>query len=94
MSEALLQNYLIKQAKANGIYARKLVAVGQTGFPDVMIAINGNALFIELKNPNGKGELSKKQGREISKMKAVGLQVVVLDNRKDIDDVIRLITDA
>ena len=94
MSEALLQNYLIKQAKANGIYVRKLVAVGQTGFPDVLIAINGYAVFIELKNPNGKGKLSKKQGREISKMKAVGLQVVVLDNRKDIDDVIRLITDA
>ena len=51
MSEALLQNYLIKQAKANGIYARKLVAVGQTGFPDVLIAINGYAVFIELKNP-------------------------------------------
>ena len=92
MSEALLQNYLIKQAKANGIYARKLVAVGQTGFPDVMIAFNDHAVFIELKNPNGKGELSKKQIREISKMKAAGLSVIVLQSREEVDDVIEKIT--
>ncbi len=70
------------------------MAVGQTGFPDVLIAINGYAVFIELKNPNGKGKLSKKQGREISKMKAAGLSVIVLQSREEVDDVIEKITRA
>ncbi len=94
MSERSLQNYLIKQAKAYGVYARKLVAVGNTGFPDVMISFNGHAVFVELKNPNGKGELSKKQISEINKMKAVGLNVLVLASHAEVDDVIARITDA
>lgn len=94
MSEALLQNYLIKQAKANGIYARKLVAVGNTGFPDVMIAFNNHAVFIELKNPNGKGELSKKQIREIARLRDQGMNVYIVDSYEAVDEVIRNLCDA
>ena len=90
-SEALLQNYLIKQAQAHGIYARKLVAVGRTGFPDVMIAFDSKVLFIELKSPTGRGRLSKKQDREIKRMLDVGLFVIVLQSREEVDEVLRKI---
>ncbi len=92
MSEALLQNYLIKQAKANGIYARKLVAVGQTGFPDVMLAFNGHAIFIELKSPTGKGKLSRKQILELNRMLDVGLAARVVQTREEADYVIGELT--
>ena len=89
MSEKHLQDYLFSQAKKHGIYARKMQAVGHTGFPDVLLAFDSNALFIELKNPNGKGRLSKKQEAEIRKLLEVGLDVYVISKKEEVDDLIR-----
>lgn len=92
MTEAQLQNYLMKQAKAHQVYARKLVAVGRTGFPDVMICFDGLPVFIELKSPTGTGRLSKKQNREIVNMRERGMTIMVLHTTQEIDNVIRAIT--
>ena len=91
MSEGALQNYVIAQAKKHGLYCRKMASPGRRGFPDMLIAINGHAVFIELKNPNGKGRLSKIQNNEIRRIQDAGLSVLVLQNRKEIDDVIRTV---
>jgi hypothetical protein len=93
-SEKSLQDYLLKRAKFNGIYARKLVAVGHTGFPDVLLAVGGHAIFVELKSPTGLGRLSKKQGREIERMVEAGLVVLIIDTEEKVDELIVEIFDA
>tara|TARA_R110000744_G_scaffold184672_1_gene304068 strand:- start:329 stop:646 length:318 start_codon:yes stop_codon:yes gene_type:complete len=89
VSEKHLQDYLFVQAKKHGIYARKMQAVGHTGFPDVLLAFDGYALFIELKNPNGKGRLSQKQEAEIKRLMEAGLDVYVISKKEEVDDLIR-----
>lgn len=87
--EGLLQRYLFAVAKEHNIIARKMAAVGRRGFPDVMLAAGGKIIFAELKNPNGRGRLSKLQEREIALMRRVGLEVRVIDSKEGVDDVIR-----
>jgi hypothetical protein len=93
-SEKNLQDYLIKKCGFNGIYARKMQAVGHTGFPDVLLAIYGAAVFVELKSPTGRGRLSLKQEREIERMTKAGLAVLVLNSKEQVDDLIIKIIDA
>jgi len=93
-SEKSLQDYLIRKANFNGLYARKMQAVGHTGFPDVMLAVYGNPVFIELKSPTGRGRLSQKQKREIERMTKAGLTVLVLNSKEQVDDLIIKIIDA
>lgn len=88
MSEKLLQDYLMAQARKHGIYARKMVAVGHTGFPDIMLAFMGYVIFIELKNPNGAGRLSRKQESEIEKLLNAGVEVFLMSQREQVDDLI------
>ena len=93
-SERSLQDYLLRRAKANGIYARKLVAVGHTGFPDVLLAVHGHAIFVELKSPTGRGRLSRKQANEIERMAEAGLAVLLIDTKEKVDELIVEIFDA
>ena len=93
-NERDLQDYLLRKAKFNGVYARKMQAVGHTGFPDVMMAIDGRVVFIELKNPNGNGVLSQKQYHEIGRMLDAGLPVMVMHTKEEVDALIVDIVDA
>ena len=79
-TEKQLDQYLVKQCRKHGIYCRKLVAVGQTGFPDRFVAKDGKTVLMELKRPDGKGKLSKKQELEIERLKSCGVTVVVIDS--------------
>jgi len=92
--EKSLQNYLFHVAHNHGILVRKMAAVGHTGFPDVLLAWNGRVVLVELKSPTGRGRLSKKQENEISRLKAAGINVYVVDNKEGVDNVIRQIADA
>lgn len=58
----------------------------------MMIAYGGKVVLVELKNPNKKGRLSELQVRQIAKFKQVGIEVHVVDNKDQIDNVIREIT--
>tara|TARA_R110000751_G_scaffold170172_3_gene276832 strand:+ start:2128 stop:2412 length:285 start_codon:yes stop_codon:yes gene_type:complete len=89
MSEGSLQAYFKNQCKARGVFWRKIKFEGQRGCPDVMIAYEGRVLFVELKNPNGKGELSALQVRQILKLNAAGVTCHVTDSKDGVDDVIR-----
>ena len=91
MTEAALQSYLMIQARAHGVYARKVIAVANTGFPDVFLAGNGMVVLVELKHPNGKGLLSKKQLVEIDKIKSAGVMVFVIDKKEGCDNVIAML---
>ena len=87
-TEANLQAYLKKQAHNNSVLFFKLTAVGQVGFPDVMLAYKGRAWFVELKSPTGNGKLSPRQLHMISVLKYEGLTVEVAQSKDECDSII------
>jgi len=93
-SEKILQDYLLSRAKEHGIYARKVIAAGQTGFPDILVARYGRIALVELKSPKGNGRLSKKQIIEIAALKEADINVYIIDSFEGVDNVIRQIADA
>ena len=93
-TEKALQNYLFRQAKAVGIYRRKVVAVGRRGFPDVLLAFGGAVVLAELKTPAGTGRFSAGQVREIRALRLCGLRVRVIKTKEDVDAVIRELIDG
>jgi hypothetical protein len=93
-SEKHLQDYVIREANLRGIYCRKVVAVGHTGFPDLFLAHKGRVVMVELKSPTGKGRLSAKQNLEIVRLTRAGLDVRVIDSYEGADDVITTLTKA
>ena len=93
-SEKDLQRYLIAHAESHDIFCRKVQAVGHVGFPDVFLARNGRIVLVELKSPSGKGRLSKKQEKEIERLRNEGINVYVIDSYAGVDDVIKNLADA
>jgi len=87
-NERQLQEYTKKQAKINGIGFYKLACVGRTGFPDVLLAANGLAVFIELKSPANTGKVSVRQALMISDLINQGQEVYVIKNKEGIDAII------
>ena len=92
MGEGSLQTYFKKQASLCGVLWRKIKFEGRRGCPDVLIAYGGKIVLVELKNPNKRGRLSEIQQRQIKHFKDVGVEVHVIDDKEDIDRVIREIT--
>jgi len=93
-TESQLQDYLIRRAWSYHIYARKVQAIGHTGFPDVFLARRGRTVLVELKSPTGRGKLSEKQKKEHERLREQDIEVRVIDNEEDVDDVIRNMLDA
>jgi hypothetical protein len=93
-SERNLQRYLIISAELHDIFCRKVQAIGHVGFPDMFLARNGRIVLVELKSPTGRGRLSKKQGREIERLKNVRINVYVIDSYEGAADVIKNLADA
>jgi len=93
-SERALQNYLIDLADAHEIFCRKVQALGHTGFPDLFLARNGRIVLVELKSPTGKGRLSKKQEKEIERLRNEDINVYVIDSYAGADDVIKNLADS
>lgn len=79
MIEAQLQQRVIKYARANGIFTRKLVAVNYRGFPDLFLAKNGRCLFLELKTPKRTGIVSALQKTTHEEMRRAGLLTAIVD---------------
>jgi len=93
-SERNLQRYLIISAELHDIFCRKVQAIGHVGFPDLFLARNGRIVLVELKSPSGKGRLSKKQEKEIERLRNEGINVYVIDSYAGVDDVIKNLADA
>jgi len=89
MAEGHLEKYLINRCKDAGVYQRKVKCAGRRGFPDRLLAGDGRVILIELKHDGGTGVLSVLQEREIARLKAAGVDVRVIDNKREIDDAIR-----
>jgi hypothetical protein len=81
-------------ADARDIFCRKVQAVGHTGFPDLFLARMGRVALVELKSPTGKGRLSRKQEREIERLRGEGINVYVIDSKEGAEKVIKNLADA
>lgn len=92
MNEADLSRYIYDRATKMGCLVVKIDA-SHRGWPDRLILKNGKCMFIEVKNPNGTGKLSKIQEYMISKIKSKGVSVYVVDNKKYADDLIKEFTE-
>ena len=82
MLESQLQKKCAKLAKKNNVLVRKIHCENSKGFMDLLLIfpITGKVVFVEMKNPNGKGKLSKLQEREIDKVRAQGASVYVCES--------------
>ena len=69
--ESKLQKKCVKLAKANNVLVRKVHAENRKGFPDLLLIfpITGKTVYVEMKNPNGKGTLAKLQERELGRIR-------------------------
>lgn len=92
--EGNLEKWFKSQCELNGVFIRKLVSPGNTGFPDRMVAYKGKVIFVELKNPNGEGSVSAKQDYTIKLMRDQDLDVCVVQSKEECEDVIRRLTDG
>jgi len=94
MGESKLQKDCVKLAKANGILARKVHAENYKGWPDLLLVfpVTGKTIYVEMKNPNKKGSLSKLQEREIEKIQKQNASAYVCDSYRIFVDILTVQT--
>lgn len=81
-SESYIEGKVCKYAESLGVEQRKFVTPNRRSAPDrIFFAMGGCTLFIEFKKKGGK--TTSGQDREISRLKALGFPVHVVDNIED-----------
>ena len=73
--ESKRQAKIIAKLKTEGWLCVKLIKTSVNGIPDLLCLKNGNAMFIEVKQPDGK--LSELQNVRIGQLLALGFDVKV-----------------
>lgn len=88
MLEKEIEKALVDKIKALGGLCLKFTSPSMTGIPDRMILLpNGKVGFIETKRPGEKPRPIQK--KRISQLKDLGFKVYVLNNRNNIDQIIK-----
>jgi hypothetical protein len=91
--EKQIETYFIRRVKMAGALNRKIQYVMINGCPDRLVIFpGGKVCFVELKKPKNTtaaGALSRIQQAEHERMAAVGVKVVVLSTRDDVDRFIK-----
>ena len=87
--EKLLQGKIMKKCKECGIFAFKAESQSLNGMPDLVLIKDGVVCFVEVKNPNGKGRLSKFQARFINKLDDQGGNTYVISSCEQFDAVLQ-----
>lgn len=90
--EAMVENHLVRKAKARGWKAFKFVSPGNSGVPDRIVVGNGRVVFVELKSPVGK--LSELQKKMIAQLKELGAEVHVCYGKEEVDAVLEGMADG
>lgn len=84
MIEAAVESYFKRRVKETGGEERKVVFPGRKGAPDRFCGWpNGRHAFVELKRPKGKAE--QHQVREHQRLRAIGVQVEIIDTPERVD---------
>ena len=73
--ESKRQAKIIAKLKTEGWFVIKLITTSCNGIPDLLCLKNGNAMFIEVKQPDGK--LSELQNVRIGQLLALGFDVKI-----------------
>jgi hypothetical protein len=88
MKESTVEKYLVEQVTAYGGLCEKFVSPGRRDVPDRLVTwLHGCMDFIELKAPGKKPRAG--QLRDHRDRAARGVRVLVIDDRKGVDDYIR-----
>lgn len=82
MSEAAIQNKIIKYLKSIGAYTIKTISTNRNGTPDILCCLNGKFIALEVKT--NKGITSALQEHHIKEIKNCGGIAAVV---RSVDDV-------
>lgn len=88
-SESTLQSFIVKLCGKYGVLCYKFSSPSRRGVPDLLLLCEGRVLFIEVKNPNGKGRLSPLQEIEIDRLSRNGFAVEVIDSKEYATETVR-----
>tara|TARA_R110000803_G_scaffold129178_1_gene196504 strand:- start:10 stop:300 length:291 start_codon:yes stop_codon:yes gene_type:complete len=91
MTEAIFQKQCISKAKRRGWLAYKFASPSHRGVPDCIFIYKGRVIFIEFKNPNGRGMVSALQKRKIAELESHGADCFVVDNMGLFSEIIEFI---
>lgn len=77
MGESKLQKDCINVCKNNSVLVRKVHVEGKRGWPDLLLIFRGSGetVYVEMKNPNGKGVISELQKKEHALIRDQGAAV-------------------
>lgn len=86
MLEQGLEQKIVSKVKSKNGMCFKWVSPGFTGVPDrIAVMPGGRIIFIEVKRPDGKGRVSKRQKRVGDQLRALGCTVLTVDKMEDLD---------
>ena len=91
ITEKVFQKAVIAKVRRLGYFVAKMEAVGQSGFPDLLIIGNGKSLYLELKSPKGTGKLSPLQELMHAEMRAAGAWVEVAQDMNRVDELLGML---
>lgn len=90
VSEKAIERYLVEQAKQNGLLCLKYSNPNMVGYPDRLLVLpGGGVVWVELKSKGRKP--AKIQQIRIAELIGMGHLVKVIDNKADIDELIKTI---
>nr|DAZ33040.1 MAG TPA: Nuclease [Caudoviricetes sp.] len=90
VSEKAIERYLVEQAKQNGLLCLKYSNPNMVGYPDRLLVLpGGGVVWAELKSKGRKP--TKIQQIRIAELIGMGHLVKVIDNKADIDELIKTI---
>ena len=86
MDEKTVERELVKRVKEEGGIAYKFSSPGRRSVPDRLCLFpGGKILFVECKAPGKKP--TKLQAREHERLRAMGFEVVIVDNKETVETV-------
>lgn len=90
VSEKSIEKYLTKRAAEHGLLCLKYSNPNMVGYPDRLLVLpGGGVVWVELKSKGRKP--TKVQQLRMSKLTGMGHLVEVIDNKADIDKLIKTI---
>lgn len=85
--EKYLELHTVKALKGLGAKVYKMESV--VGIPDRLILYKGGYFFIEFKNPNKKGRITKAQIARMEELREIGARVFVISDKQESDQLVR-----
>lgn len=82
--EIHVEDYLVKRIEELGGITAKMTIRGRAGWPDRLVALDGELILVELKRPRG-GRLSDVQRALHRKLGSIGVHVLVIRSKEDVD---------